>query len=110
MAAPSTDDIPTQLAAMFGYTIKRIRITEEEPPRISVIDLATAIAKKEANHASQDVGYMTDRHPEITQILGDFKLRGQGEKKTPVTDLRGVLELTFLLPGRHWIGALFRLV
>ena len=24
----------------------------------------------------------------VTQILGDFKFRGQGQKKTPVTDLR----------------------
>ena len=101
MAASSADDIPTQLAALLGYPIKRIRITDEEPPRISVIDLATAITKKDANHAAQDVGYVTDRHPEVTQILGDFKFCGQGQEKTPVTDLRGAVELTFLLPGRH---------
>ena len=28
MAASSTDDIPTQLAALFGYPLERIRITE----------------------------------------------------------------------------------
>ena len=28
MAASSTDDIPTQLAAVFGYPFERIRITE----------------------------------------------------------------------------------
>ena len=101
MAAASADDVPTQLAALLGYPIKRIRITDEVPPRISVIDLATAITKKDANHAAQDVGYVKERHPEVTQILGDFKFRGQGQKKTPVTNLRGAIELTFLLPGRH---------
>ena len=88
MAASSTDDFPTQLASLLGCPVKQIRITDEEPPRISAIDLATAITKKDANHAAQDVGYVKDRHPEVTQILGDFKFRGQGQKKTPVTDLR----------------------
>ena len=66
-----------------------------------MIDLAAAITKEDANHAAQEVGYVKERHPEVTQILGDFKFRGQGHKKTPVTDLRGAVELTFLLPGRH---------
>ena len=101
MAASSADDIPTQLTALLGNPIKRIRITDEEPPRISVIDLATAITKKDNNHAAHDVGYVKDRHPEVTQNLGDFKFRGQGQKQTPVTNLRGAVELTFLLPGRH---------
>ena len=30
---------------------------------------------------------MKDRHPEVTQIQGDFKIRGQRQKKTPATDL-----------------------
>ena len=90
-----------QLAALLGYPIKRIRITDEVPPRISVIDLATAITKKDANHAAQDVGYVKDRHPEVTQILGDFKFRGKGQKHTPVTDTRGAVELILLLPGQQ---------
>ena len=77
MAASSGDDIPKQLAVLLGYPIKRIRIADEEPPRISVIDLATALTKKDANHAAQDVSYVKDRHPEVTQILGDFKFRGR---------------------------------
>ena len=90
-----------QLAALLGYPIKRIRTTDEVPPRISVIDLATAITKKDANHAAQDVGYVKDRHPEVTQILGDFKFRGKGQKHTPVTDTRGAVELILLLPGQQ---------
>ena len=60
MATSSRDDIPTQLAALFGYSIKRIRITDEEPPRISVIDLAAAITKKNVCQAALvvDVRYL----------------------------------------------------
>ena len=38
MAASSGDDIPAQLAALLGHPIKRFRITDETPPRISVSD------------------------------------------------------------------------
>ena len=101
MAASSGDDIPTQLAAVLGYTIKRLRITDEVPPRISVIDLAAAITQKDANQAAEQVAYVKKRHPEVTEIFGHFKFRGQGQKKTDVADLRGAVELTFLLPGCH---------
>ena len=41
MAASSTDDIPTQLAALLGKRAVQVRKTDETPPRISVIDVAT---------------------------------------------------------------------
>ncbi len=47
---------------------------------------------------------MNKRHPEVTEIFGDFKFRGQGQKKTDVADLRGAVELTFLLPCRPASG------
>ena len=93
MAASSGDGIPGQLAVLLGHPVKRIRITDETPPRISAIDLATAIKSKDANHAAQDLGFVKERHPEVTQILGDFKFRRRGQKHTPVTNLRGAVEL-----------------
>ena len=99
MATSSSDDIPAQLAALLGNAVTRLRITDEVPPRISVIDLATAITRKGANQAAEQVAYVKKRHPEVTEIFGDFKFRGQGQKTTAVVDLRGALELTFLLPG-----------
>ena len=44
---------------------------------------------------------MKERHPEVSEISGHFKFRGQGQKRTDVADMRGAVELTFLLPGRH---------
>ena len=72
-----------------------------EPPRISVIDLAAAITKKDASQAAEQVAYVKERHPEVTEIFGDFKFRGQGQKKTPVADLRGAVELTQLRCDKH---------
>ena len=100
MAASSGDNLPGQLTALLGYTTKRIRITDEVPKRISVIDLAAAITMKDANQAAEQVTYVKKRHPEVTEFFGDFKFRGQGQKITDVVDLRGAVELTFLLPGR----------
>ena len=101
MAASSGDDIPAQLSALLGHSVKRIRITDEVPPRISVIDLASAITMKDANQAAEQVAYVKKRHPEVTEIFGDFKFRGRGQKNTAVAELRGAVELTFLLPGRQ---------
>ena len=101
MATSSSDDITTQLAALLGCAIKRLRITNEKPPRISVIDLAAVITTKDANQVAEQVSYVKKRHPEVTEIFGDFKFSGQGQKNTAVTDLRGAVELTFLLPGHH---------
>ena len=101
MAAASGDAIPAQLAALLGHPVKRIRITDETPPRISIIDLAAAITMKDANQAAEQVAYVKKRHPEVTEIFGDFKFRGRGQKNTAVAELRGAVELTFLLPGRQ---------
>ena len=64
MATSSSDDIPAQLAALLGNAVTRLRITDEVPPRISAIDLATAITRKGANKAAEQVAYVKKRHPE----------------------------------------------
>ena len=76
MAASSGDDILAQLSALLGHSVKRIRITNEVPPRISVIDLASAITMKDANQATEQVAYVKKRHPEVTDNFGEFKVRG----------------------------------
>ena len=82
MAASSGDDVPTQLAALLGYTIKRLRITDEVPPRISVIDLAAAITQKDANQAAEQVAYVkknTQKSPKfsVTPSSADNGRKGQ---------------------------------
>ena len=43
----------------------------------------------DANQAAEQVAYVKNRHPGFTNIFGDFRFRGQGQKKTAVADLRG---------------------
>ena len=72
MAASSGDGIPAQLAALLGHPVKRIRITDETPPRISVIDVATAITGKHVRNAARDVLFVQAKHPDVSQKLSHF--------------------------------------
>ena len=49
MAASSGDDAPAQLAALLGREAVRIRKTDENPPRISIIDVVEAITGQARN-------------------------------------------------------------
>ena len=69
MAASSGDDILTQLANLLEYEIKKFRITDEVPPRISVIDLTAAITMKNANQAAEQAAYVKKRQSEVTEIF-----------------------------------------
>ena len=77
MAASSGDGIPAQLAAFLGHPIKRIWIPDETPPRISVIDVATAITGKHVRNAARK------KHPEVFQKLGHFRFPRQSQRSTP---------------------------
>ena len=37
----------------------------------------------------------------VGEKIPHSKFPGRGQRKTPVTDVRGAVELAFLLPGRH---------
>ena len=79
MAASSGGDIPAQLAAVLGYTIKRLRITDEVPPRISVIDLAASITQKDANPAAEQVAYVK-KDPDVTDFSVTSNSADKGKK------------------------------
>ena len=73
MAASSGHGIPAQLAALLGHPVKRIRITDEAPPRISVIDVATAITGKHVRNAARNAFFIQEKHPEVFQKLRHFR-------------------------------------
>ena len=101
MTASSGDDVPTQLAALLGRATVRIRKTDEAPPRISVIDVVQAMTGNCARHAAQEVRTLCSRYPEVDQILVHFLFRGQGQRKTYVTSVRGIVEVVMLLQGQQ---------
>ena len=57
------------------------------PPE--TIDLAAAITKKNVCQAAEQVAYVKKRHPEVTEIFGDFKFRGQAKPDTRVGGFEG---------------------
>jgi len=93
MAAPTDDDIPTQLGALLGKEVKQIRKTEEEPPRVSVIDVATLVTGKDARKTAQDIGFVRERYPEVFQTLGLYKFAGRRQRDTPVATVKEIVEI-----------------
>ena len=65
MAASSADDIPTQLAVLLGRQTVHIRKTDEDPPRISIIDVIAVVTGKDKNQAAEDLRRLTARHPDV---------------------------------------------
>ena len=97
MAASSTDDIPTQLAALLGKRrVAQIRKTDENPPRISIIDVIATISGKDKNQAAEDLRRISTGRPEVKAIYFDFKLPCRGQRDTPVTDAKEIVEITML--------------
>ena len=97
-------DIRGQLAQILGKSVANVghvRKTEEDLPRISVIDVARGITGKNADGASKDIRIMVTRYPEVRKKLPDFKFPGRGQRDTHVTDLSTIIEIIFILPGRR---------
>ena len=105
MAASSGDDAPTQLAALLGCEVVRIRKTADVPPKVSLIDVAVLITGKASRNARRAVATVQERHPDVAQHLSHVKLldsRGRtAPKATPVTDVKGMVEFILLLPGKQ---------
>ena len=74
-------DVPQQLSALLGRGIKQFRITDEKPPRISVIDVAVAVTAHGANYASEAVRILCRSYPEVHEKIVDFKFPGKGQHK-----------------------------
>ena len=94
----------SQLARVLGRgeaDIKNIRKTNESPPRVSVIDVVSALLGVHANNAAMTFWRLRDEHNELNSGCGDFQFPGRGQRKTPVMGVRSICELVMLLPGRH---------
>ncbi len=94
-------DIQQQLGARLGRDVKQVRKTHENPPRISVIDVAIAITGKSHHDATQDFRRIMEQYPEVGTNCSHFRFKGRGQRDTPIVSIRGAIELVFLLPGRH---------
>ncbi len=98
---PAMPEIQQRLGALLGKEVKQIRMTETHPRKVSVIDVAVTMTGYDANYASQAIRNICESHPEVHEKIMDFKFRGRGQRKTPVTDVHGIVEIILLLPGRQ---------
>ena len=101
VAASSGDDIPAQLAALLGKAAVYIRKTDETPPRISVIDAVAAITGRNAHRSAEIIRELGARYPEVNDNIVNLLFPGRGQRSTPVTDAKGIVDITMLLPGDH---------
>ena len=99
-AAP--DQALRELAALLGKTAKDIPIirkTDETPPRISIIDVITAITGTTTNYAAQQLRRLEDQYPEVGANCTLLKFPGRRQRDTAVTDARGIIEVIMLMGG-----------
>ena len=104
MAASSADDIPAQLAALLGLEAVQIRKTNENPARVSVIDVVAAITSQHQNgnsNAAVAFSRLKRDYPEVTANCSDLKFPGRGQRNTPVTGVSGIVEIIMLMGGSH---------
>ena len=51
---------------------------------------------KDKNQAAEDLRRISTGHPEVKAICFDFKFPGRGQRDTPVTDAKGIVEIIML--------------
>ncbi len=84
--------------------MKQIRKTDEDPPRIFVIDVTVVITGQDANNAAKVLNGVRERFSNVTPFWSDVKFpdaRGRkGQKATPAC-VRGIVETIMVLLGIH---------
>ena len=70
--ACSGDGKPAQLAALPGHPAKQIRKTDDTPPRIAAIDVASATTGKHARNTTRYVLVVQEKLSEVFQTSSNF--------------------------------------
>ena len=84
-------DVQQQLSALLGRDVKQLRKTDEQPPRISIIDVAALITGKGKNQAAEDFRRRAARYPDVKANCIDVEFKDsrgkRGQKDTPVNPI-----------------------
>jgi hypothetical protein len=97
MADPAS--IQQQLSSLLGREVKQVRKTAEQPPRLAVYDVISAVTGMTGNHAGEAYRDLAARFPEVHGNGVNFKFPGRGQRNTPVAGVRGIVEIIMMLPG-----------
>ena len=82
-------------------TVRQIRKTSEDPPRVSIFDVIQVVAKVQNPRKTWET--LKSNYPEVVSSgynFTDFQFPGQGQRSTPVCEIRMAVEIVMLLPGR----------
>jgi hypothetical protein len=81
-------------------SVRQIRKTAEDPPRVAVYDVLQVVTGCSSQNCSVVYGRLSQGFPDVLTNCSHFKFSGQGQRETPVVDARGVVEIIMVLPGR----------
>ena len=93
-------DLMASLTELTDGTVNQIRKTAEDPPRISVYDVLQLVTGCSANNCNPTFQRLVQNFPDVHSSCSNFKFSGRGQKETPVTDARGIVDIIMVLPGK----------
>ena len=70
-------DVQQQLSTLLGTRVKQLRITEESPPNISVIDVVAAITGLSSSNAAVAFTRLKNEHPDVTARCSHVNTRSR---------------------------------
>ena len=74
---------------------------DEVPARISVIDVIVAVSGGSQHDAAWTLRRLSDPYPEVGTNCSLYKFKGRRQRDTPVTSVKGIVEIIMLFPGRQ---------
>jgi len=93
-------DLMMCLGQVSEATVRQIRKTVEDPPRVSILDAIALITGHSPTVCSHTLQHLKEAYPEVGHLLSNFRFAGRGQRDTPVADVRGIVEIIMVLPGR----------
>ena len=93
-------DLMMALSSLTSDSVRHIRKTAEDPPRVSVLDVISAVTGLDSGNSSNAYARLREQFPEVTATSSVFKFPGRGQRDTPITCVKGAVLIVMLLPGR----------
>jgi len=82
-------------------SVRRIRKTSEDPPRVSVLDVISNITGLTTNNCSNVWDRLRASFPEVATGCSNFTFKGRGQKKTVVAGARQICEIVMVMKGEN---------
>ena len=93
-------DLMMSLSNLTSESVRHLRKTAKDPPRVSVLDLIATVLGLDTNNSSNVYTRLREQFPEVATTCSNFKFSGRGQRDTPITCVKGAILIVMLLPGR----------